>query len=82
MLRQKTEARMVMGSGFPNEFASALRKKHAGLTENGKTMVLASLGRTLAFPQVSSQMRRVWTLWVCLATGCPRGAGFGHGVGG
>ena len=60
MSRQKAEARMIMGSGFPDEFASVSRMQHAALAKNGKTLVLASLGTTLAFPQVSAQMRRLF----------------------
>ena len=54
MLRQKAESRMVMGAGSPDEFASVLRMQNAALNKNEKTLVLASLGNTLAFPQVSA----------------------------
>ena len=58
-LRQKAEARVAMGSGFPGEFVSVLCMQNAALSKNGKTLALASLGNTLAFPQVSVQMRRL-----------------------
>ncbi len=60
MLREKAESRMLMGSGFPDAFASALRMKDAAVSKNEKTMVLASLGNTLASHQVSAQMRRLF----------------------
>ena len=51
---------MLMGSGFPGAFVSVLCIKNAALPKNEKTMALASLGNTLAFPQVSAQMRRLF----------------------
>ena len=59
MLREKAESRMVMGPGFPDAFVSVLCMQNAALTQNEKTLVLASLGNALAFPQVSAQMRRL-----------------------
>ena len=46
MLRLKAESRMLMGAGFPEEFVSVLCMQNAGLAENEKTAVLASLGNT------------------------------------
>ena len=60
LLRQKAEARMLMCSGFPDEFVSVLRMQSAALSENEKTSVLASLHKTPAFPAVSAQMRRLF----------------------
>ena len=57
MLRQKAEARMLTGSGLPDEFAPVLRMQNAALAEDEKTLALASLRNTLAFPGVSAQMR-------------------------
>ena len=51
---------MVMGAGFPGEFASVLCMQNAALNKNEKSLVLASLGNTLAFPQASAQMRRLF----------------------
>ena len=59
MLRQKAEARMISGSGFPDEFVSVLLTKDAALPKNEKTLVLASLGNTLAIQSVSAQFRRL-----------------------
>ena len=64
MLRQEAEARRLMGSGLPDEFAPALRMRNAALPKNGRTLVAASIRNTLAFPEVSAQMRRL---------SCPRG---------
>ena len=60
MLRRKAGARMVMKSGPPDKFASAPRMLHAGLTKDEKTMALARFGNTLAFPQGSPQMKRLF----------------------
>ena len=60
MLRQKAEARMLMGSGSPDEFAPVLFVQNAALTKNEKTLALASSGNTLAFESVSAQMRRLF----------------------
>ena len=60
LLRQKAEARMLMCSGFPDEFVSVLCIQSAALSENEKTSVLASLHKTPAFPAVSAQMRRLF----------------------
>ena len=59
MLRRRAEARMIMGSGAPDEFVSALCMQNAALTQNGQTLVLASLGNALALQSVSAQMRRL-----------------------
>ena len=58
-LRRKAEARVLMESGFPEEFVSAFCAQNATLSKNEKTLVLASLRNTLAFPEVSAQMRRL-----------------------
>ena len=42
MLLQKAEARMIMGSGFPDEFVSVLCVRNAALTKNEKRLALAS----------------------------------------
>ena len=60
MLRDEAESRTVMASGFPGASVSVLRMQNAALTENEKTMVLASLENALAFPQVSAQTRRLF----------------------
>ena len=60
MQREKAESRMLAGSGFPGAFVSALCTQNAALSKNGKTMALASLGNTLASPQASAQMRRLF----------------------
>ena len=49
---------MIIGSGFPDEFVAVLRMQNAAPTKNEKTLVLASVGNTLAFQSVSAQMRR------------------------
>ena len=58
MLRQKAEAGMITGGGFPDEFAPVLCMQNAALTKNGETWVLASLGIALTPPKVSAQTRR------------------------
>ena len=55
-----TESRMVTGPGFPGAFVSVTCMQNAALAENEKTLVLASLGKALAFPQASAQMRRLF----------------------
>ena len=60
MLRKKAAARMLMGSGLPGGFVPSAGMRNAALTKNEKTLVLASLQDTLAFPEVSAQMRRVF----------------------
>ena len=59
MIREKAESRTVMGSGFPNEFASVLCARNAAVFENEKSLALASIRITLAFPEVPSQIRRL-----------------------
>ena len=59
-LREKAESRKVAGSGFTDASVSVLCMQNAALTKNKKTLVLASLGNTLAFPQASAQMRRLF----------------------
>ena len=51
---------MSSGGGFPGEFASALCIQNAALTQNEKTLVLASLSNTQSFQSVSAQMRRLF----------------------
>ena len=46
------------GKRPPDEFAPAPCMQNAALTNNGQTLVLASLGSTLAFQSVPAQMRR------------------------
>ena len=58
--RQKAEARMITGAGFPDEFAPVRCVRNAALAKNERTLVLASLGNASACPQVSAQMRRVF----------------------
>ena len=60
MLREKAEPCMLAGPGFPGASVSVLRIKNAALPKNEKTRVLTSLRNTLAFPQVSAQMRRLF----------------------
>ena len=60
MLQEKAEARLPMGSGPPDEFASVLYIQNAALSKNEKTLVPASLQNTLAFQAVSAQMRRLF----------------------
>ena len=51
---------MLLGAGFPDAFVSVFFIHKTPLAKNGKTMVFATLGHTLAFPQVSPQMRRLF----------------------
>ena len=57
---QRAGARLIMGSGFRDEFVSVLRMRNAALTKNAQTLVLASSGNTLASQSVSAQMRRLF----------------------
>ena len=50
---------MLMRSGFPDESVSALCMQNAALSENQKTLALASPHKALAFSDVSAQMRRL-----------------------
>ena len=58
MLRQWAEARFDMGTGFPDEFASALCIQNASLSKNERQLAIASVGSSLSFVHVSAQMRR------------------------
>ena len=58
--RQKAEARMAMGAGFPDEFASVLCMQNASLSKNERQLVIASVGASLSFAQVAAQMRRLF----------------------
>ena len=60
MMRLMAEARMIMGCGFPGEFVSVLRMQNAALAKNERTLVLASVRSTLAFPEVSAHVRRLF----------------------
>ena len=60
MLRQRAEARFDMGAGVPHEFVSALRISNASLSKNGRQLVVASVGSSLLFENVSAQMRRLF----------------------
>ena len=60
MLRRKAEARMLIGSGFPDECVSALRTQNASLSENEKTLAPASFLNALSFAGVSAQMCRLF----------------------
>ena len=51
---------MLLRSGAPDEFAPALCMQNNALSKNERTWVLASLHNTLAFPDVSAQMRRLF----------------------
>ena len=59
MLGQQAEAHMLLGGGFPDEFAPAVCAQNAALSENGKTLALARFRNAEAFPEVSAQMRRL-----------------------
>ena len=65
ILRLKAGARMLMGSGFPDESACVSRMRNAALTRNEETSVSASLHETLALPEVSAQMRRLSRTYGC-----------------
>ena len=60
VMREKAEARMGMGHGFPDEFASVLCVQNAALLGNGKSMGLACVQNNLAFPGAPSLMRRLF----------------------
>ena len=49
VLLKRAEASMLMGGGFPQRFVSILCMKNAALTENDKSLVLASIQGALAF---------------------------------
>ena len=51
---------MFVGGGFPDEFVPVLCVRDAILSKNGRTLAIASLRDTLAFPEVSAQMRRLF----------------------
>ena len=48
---------MVMGSGFPDEYMSALCMRNAASSKSEESLALASNRTVLAFPKASSQMR-------------------------
>ena len=60
VLREKAEARMVMGSGSPDEFVSILCMQNAALSENEASLALAGMRNTLASPEVVRRMRRLF----------------------
>ena len=59
VLRETTEARMFVGSGFPGEFVSILRIQSAPLSKNGEIPPLASIQNTPAFPVLANRIRRL-----------------------
>ena len=71
MLRDTAESRMVIGSGFPDEFASALWMRNGASAKNEKSPAPASVRSAPALPEVSSHMRRLFG---------PRGSAARHGV--
>ena len=60
MLRQKAEALMLMGHGFPDEFVSVPLTQNVALPKNEKILVLASLRDALVFSEVPAQMHRLF----------------------
>ena len=60
ILRQKAEARMPMGTGFPDEFASVLCIQNANLTKSERQLVMSGLSSSLDFGSVSAHMRRLF----------------------
>ena len=50
---------MAMVSGPPDEFVSSYCMRNAALSKNWRSLALASTRNTLAFPEASSQMRRL-----------------------
>ena len=60
MLRKQAESRMLMSSGFPDELASASCAHNAAFPKSKESLVLAGICTTLASPEVSSRMRRLF----------------------
>ena len=60
MLRKKAEVRMVSGGGFPGEFVSVRCVRISALSRNGGSVALASSRSTLAVPEASGRMRRLF----------------------
>ena len=58
VLREKAEARMAAGSGFPGDFAPILCAQDAALSVCEKFLALASFRSTLSSPEVARQTRR------------------------
>ena len=59
VLRDKADGKMVMGNGFKDEFVSIFCMQNTPLSENGKSLALARIQRTPAFPLATKQMRRL-----------------------
>ena len=57
-LREAAGARMVMGSGFPDEFASVLCMQAASFLRTEKSLSLVGVQGALFSPAVAKQMRR------------------------
>ena len=69
MLRRKAEARMIMGGGFPDEFASVLCMQNAALAKN-ENVGFGQSGRYPGFPECrSSNAPFIWPPRLCVATG-------------
>ena len=54
VLRKEAEVRMATGSGFPDEYTPLLRMRNAGSPK------MRNLRHTLAFPEASTQKRRLF----------------------
>ena len=52
----------MMGGGFPGEFVSTLCMQDAALSKNKKSLALATILFSLAFPEVACRMRRFFGL--------------------
>ena len=60
VLREKAEARMATGGGFPDEFVSIGCAQNAPAPEREKSLAVASFGSTLACPAMANHMRRLF----------------------
>ena len=60
ILRQKAEARMSMGTGFPDEYVSVLCLQNASLSKHERQLVMAGVGSSFNFLNVTAQMRRLF----------------------
>ena len=82
VLRQRAGARIAMGTGFPDEFASVLCEQNASPTKNERQLAIASAGSSPTFAHVSAQMRRLFgNIGSSQIYGCSRGAGNGQRFG-
>ena len=71
LLRRKADAKMEMGTGFPDQFVTKLRLNHVVFSRHAKSAVVVSSHNSLRFKDASANSRRLFG---------PRGGGSRQGA--